>query len=312
MVESNNNNIDSTAVREYLVALQESVCSTLSALDGKATFDTDPWTRAEGGGGVTRTLADGVVFEKAGVGFSEVSGTQLPPSASAARPELAGRAWNAMGVSLVIHPNNPHVPTTHANVRFFRADKPDEESVWWFGGGIDLTPYYGYSEDCRHWHQTAASACKPFGDSLYAEYKAWCDKYFFIKHRNETRGIGGIFFDDVTNGGFQNAFAFMQSVGNCFLPAYVPIVEKRKDSPFTDAQKQFQQYRRGRYVEFNLVYDRGTLFGLQSGGRAESILMSMPPQANWAYQYETEPGSPEAQLAEKYLTPRDWLNEPTN
>jgi len=310
MVGSNHSNIDSQAVRIYLHGLQELVCSTLSALDGKADFDTDPWTREEGGGGITRTLANGEVFEKAGVGFSEVSGTKLPASASAARPELAGRAWNAMGVSLVIHPNNPHVPTTHANVRFFCADKPGEETVWWFGGGIDLTPYYGYNEDCRHWHQTAADACKPFGDSLYSEYKAWCDKYFFIKHRNETRGIGGIFFDDITTGGFQNAFAFLQSVGNCFLPAYVPIVEKRKDTPFTEAQKQFQLYRRGRYVEFNLVYDRGTLFGLQSGGRTESILMSMPPQAKWEYRFEAEQGTPEAQLAEIFLTPRDWLNQP--
>lgn len=307
-VELKDDPIDSQAVRTYLSNLQQSLCNTLSALDGKATFDSDPWTREEGGGGITRTLANGNVFEKAGVGFSEVSGTALPPSASAARPELTGRSWHAMGVSLVLHPNNPHVPTTHANVRFFRADKPDEESVWWFGGGIDLTPYYGYNEDCQHWHQTAAKACEPFGESLYPEYKAWCDKYFFIKHRNETRGIGGVFFDDVTTGGFQSAFAFMQSIGNCFLPAYVPIVEKRKNTPFTAQQKQFQLYRRGRYVEFNLVYDRGTLFGLQSGGRTESILMSMPPQANWAYQYEAEKGTPEAQLVENFLTPRDWLN----
>jgi len=307
MVEENDN-IDSEAVRDYLRSLQESVCSSLSKIDGKASFNSDPWTRDEGGGGITRTLANGAVFEKAGVGFSEVSGTKLPPSASAARPELAGRAWRAMGVSLVIHPNNPHVPTTHANVRFFRADKPAEQSIWWFGGGIDLTPCYGYDDDCQHWHQTAASACEPFGDSVYPEYKAWCDEYFFIKHRNEMRGIGGIFFDDVSTGGFQSAFAFMQSIGNCFLPAYVPIVEKRKDTPFTEEQKDFQRYRRGRYVEFNLVYDRGTLFGLQSGGRTESILMSMPPQANWVYRFESKAGTPEAQLATKYLTPRDWLD----
>ena len=302
------NMIDSDAVRRYLSELQETLCLALSQLDGKATFAADPWTREEGGGGITRTLTHGDVFEKAGVGFSEVSGTKLPPSASAARPELAGRSWHAMGVSLVLHPENPHVPTSHANVRFFRADKPGEESVWWFGGGFDLTPYYGYPEDCQHWHRVAAEACAPFGDDLYAEYKAWCDRYFFIKHRNETRGVGGLFFDDMTAGGFDNAFAFMRSVGSSFLPAYLPIVEKRKDTEFTAAQKQFQQYRRGRYVEFNLVYDRGTLFGLQSGGRTESILMSMPPQANWAYQYRAEPGTPEAQLAEQFLTPRDWLN----
>ncbi|MCL4146511.1 UNVERIFIED_CONTAM: hypothetical protein GTU68_058604 [Idotea baltica] len=213
-----------------------------------------------------------------------------------------------MGVSLVLHPDNPHVPTSHANVRFFRADKPGEDSVWWFGGGFDLTPYYGYAEDCQHWHQVAADACAPFGDGLYNEYKAWCDRYFFIKHRNETRGVGGLFFDDMTRGGFDNAFAFMQSVGNSFLPAYLPIVEKRKDTAYTNGQKQFQHYRRGRYVEFNLVYDRGTLFGLQSGGRAESILMSMPPQANWAYRYEPAEGSAEEQLAQQFLTPRDWLN----
>jgi len=230
MNESNKSNIDSEAVRAYLTNLQDTVCSTLGNLDGKASFASDPWTRAEGGGGITRTLANGKVFEKAGVGFSEVSGKTLPPSASAARPELAGRAWRALGVSLVIHPHNPHVPTTHANVRFFRADKPGEESVWWFGGGIDLTPYYGYTDDCRHWHQIAKQACDPFGDSLYSEYKAWCDNYFYIKHRNETRGIGGIFFDDVSTGGFEHAFAFMRSVGDCFLPAYVPIVEKRKDT----------------------------------------------------------------------------------
>lgn len=304
---SDKDGIDSQAVRVYLQSLQTNLCDTLSAIDGKQHFDADHWTRAEGGGGITRTMTNGAVFEKAGIGFSEVSGTQLPPSASAQRPELAGRSWHAMGVSLVLHPMNPHVPTSHANVRFFRADKAGEESVWWFGGGFDLTPYYGYTEDCRHWHQVAADACAPFGDSLYEQCKADCDEYFYIKHRNETRGVGGLFFDDFTTAGFENAFGFMQSVGNSFLPAYTPIVEKRKDSPFTDEQKQFQLYRRGRYVEFNLVYDRGTLFGLQSGGRTESILMSMPPQANWIYNFEAIPDSPEANLQEQFLKPRNWL-----
>jgi len=299
--------VDSDAVRIYLQGLQSTLCDELAHLDTKEQFDSDTWIREEGGGGVTRTLANGAVFEKAGVGFSEVSGTQLPPSASAQRPELAGRSWRAMGVSLVMHPVNPHVPTSHANVRFFRADKPGEESVWWFGGGFDLTPYYGYVEDCMHWHKVAADACKPFGDSLYEEFKAWCDRYFYIKHRNETRGIGGLFFDDFTGNGFEHAFGFMQSVGDSFLPAYSHIVEKRKDTPFSEEQKQFQLYRRGRYVEFNLVYDRGTLFGLQSGGRTESILMSMPPQANWVYNFEAEAGSPEAHLKQHFLTPRDWL-----
>lgn len=307
--QNQNSQVNSDAVRAYLSGLQATLCDTLAGIDGKATFAADKWKREEGGGGTTRTLANGAVFEKAGVGFSEVSGTQLPPSASAQRPELAGRSWHAMGVSLVLHPHNPHIPTSHANVRFFRADKAGEESVWWFGGGFDLTPYYGYEEDCRHWHQTARAACQDFGDDLYQEYKAWCDRYFFIKHRNETRGIGGLFFDDFTGKDFDHAFRFMQSVGNSFLPAYVPIVEKRKDMTFTEDQRQFQLYRRGRYVEFNLVYDRGTLFGLQSGGRAESILMSMPPQANWAYRYEPTTGSPEALLSTHFLQPRDWLAE---
>lgn len=303
------NAVDSDSVRSYLQDLQHHLCTTLATIDdGGKSFASDPWTREAGGGGVTRTLADGVVFEKAGVGFSEVSGTELPPSASAQRPELSGRAWHAMGVSLVIHPRNPHVPTSHANVRFFRADKPGEESVWWFGGGYDLTPCYGYEQDCQHWHQTAADACVAFGSDFYQKYKQWCDEYFYIKHRQETRGIGGLFFDDFTGNGFDHAFGFMKSVGSSFLPAYTPIVERRKDTEFTDAQKQFQLYRRGRYVEFNLVYDRGTLFGLQSGGRTESILMSMPPCANWVYNFQTQPGSPEAMLASQFLTPKDWLH----
>ncbi len=302
-------NIDSDAVRHYLQGLQDKLCQHLADLDTTQQFDSDPWTREEGGGGITRTLANGSVFEKAGVGFSEVSGTKLPPSASAQRPELAGKSWHAMGVSLVIHPLNPHVPTSHANVRFFRADKPGEESVWWFGGGFDLTPYYGYVEDCQHWHQIASDACAPFGNTLYDDFKAGCDQYFYLKHRNETRGIGGLFFDDFTGNGFDHAFGFMRSVGDSFLPAYSPIVEKRKDTPYTEAQKNFQLYRRGRYVEFNLVHDRGTLFGLQSGGRTESILMSMPPQANWIYRFEPEAGSQEARLTDYFLTPRNWLAE---
>lgn len=306
------NTINSDAVRNYLQNLQQHLCTTLADADGEKQFDSDPWTREAGGGGITRTLAGGAVFEKAGVGFSEVSGTELPPSASAQRPELAGRAWHAMGVSLVIHPRNPHVPTSHANVRFFRADKPGEESVWWFGGGYDLTPCYGYEQDCHHWHKTAASACASFGSDFYQKYKQGCDQYFYIKHRQETRGIGGLFFDDFTGEGFDHAFGFMKSVGDSFLPAYLPIVERRKDTEFTESQKQFQLYRRGRYVEFNLVYDRGTLFGLQSGGRTESILMSMPPSANWVYNFEAQPGSPEAEFATKFLQPKDWLQHPAS
>lgn len=297
----------SELVAQYLQNLQTRICDALAAQDGQAEFASDPWTRAAGGGGITRTLTNGAVFEKAGVGFSEVSGTELPPSASHQRPELAGRAWHAMGVSLVIHAQNPHVPTSHANVRFFRADKEGEESVWWFGGGFDLTPSYGYAEDCKHWHSVANDACAPFGDALYSEFKAWCDRYFFLKHRNEMRGVGGLFFDDFNGNGFDHAFGFMQSIGDHFLPAYQPIVDRRKDTPFTEAQKNFQRYRRGRYVEFNLVYDRGTLFGLQSGGRTESILMSMPPQANWIYNFEVDPNSPEAEL-NRFLEPKDWLN----
>jgi coproporphyrinogen III oxidase len=297
----------SELVSQYLQDLQTRICDALAEQDGHAEFASDPWTREAGGGGITRTLSHGAVFEKAGVGFSQVSGTELPPSASQQRPELAGRAWHAMGVSLVIHALNPHVPTSHANVRFFRADKEGEEPVWWFGGGFDLTPSYGYAEDCKHWHSVAHDACAPFGDELYSEFKAWCDRYFYLKHRNEMRGVGGLFFDDFNGNGFDHAFGFMQSIGDHFLPAYQPIVDRRKDTPYTEAQKDFQRYRRGRYVEFNLVYDRGTLFGLQSGGRTESILMSMPPQANWIYNLEVEPNSPEATL-NQFLEPQDWLN----
>lgn len=297
----------STEVKDFLGRFQTTLCDALSQADGRASFASDVWQREEGGGGITRTLVDGDVFEKAGVGFSEVFGDKLPPSATAKRPELAGREWRAMGVSLVVHPVNPHVPISHANVRFFNASKPGEEPLWWFGGGFDLTPCYGYDEDCVHWHQTAKDACTPFGDNLYQELKQECDDYFYLKHRNETRGVGGLFFDDYTASGFEPAFAFMQSVANHYLKAYLPIVEKRKDTPFTEQQKRFQCNRRGRYVEFNLVYDRGTLFGLQSGGRTESILMSMPPEAHWQYGYDPVEGSDEALLAERYLQPRDWL-----
>jgi len=307
MTDNASNAVDSNAVKHFLTGFHDRLCSELEALDGKQKFVSDAWQREEGGGGVTRILTNGGVFEKSGVAFSEVFGDTLPPSASAQRPELAGRSWQAMGVSLVLHPHNPHVPTTHANVRFFRADKPGEASVWWFGGGFDMTPYYGYTEDCRHWHETARNACQPFGEGLYAELKAWCDRYFFLKHRNEARGIGGLFFDDFNRQGFAHSFGLMQSVANHFVPAYQPIVERRRHTAFTDAQKAFQHYRRGRYVEFNLVYDRGTLFGLQSGGRTESILMSLPPQVAWHYNYQPQPGTPEAALYNDFLPARDWL-----
>jgi coproporphyrinogen III oxidase len=252
-------------------------------------------------------IADGGVFEKGGVNFSHVTGAALPPSASAQRPELGGRSYQAMGVSLVVHPHNPHVPTSHANVRFFVAEKPGEEPVWWFGGGFDLTPYYPVEEDCRHWHRVASEACAPFGEEVYPRFKAWCDDYFYLKHRGEARGIGGLFFDDLNEWGFDSCFAFMRAVGDAYLDAYLPIVERRKETAFGDRERQFQLYRRGRYVEFNLVYDRGTLFGLQSDGRTEAILMSLPPLVRWEYDYHPEPGTPEARLTEEFLPPRDWL-----
>lgn len=298
------------AVHAYLKQLQNQICAELERLDGNATFQRDSWVRPEGGGGESRVLTDGAVFEQAGVNFSEVAGDKLPPSATAHRPELAGRAWRAMGVSLVIHPRNPYIPTSHANVRFFIAEKEGEESVWWFGGGFDLTPFYPFDEDVKHWHQVANDLCQPFGEQAYPKYKAWCDEYFFLKHRDETRGVGGLFFDDLNEGGFDHSFAFMQAVGNGFIPAYAPIVERRQHTEYGERERQFQLYRRGRYVEFNLVFDRGTLFGLQSGGRTESILMSMPPLARWQYQYQPEPESAEATLYQ-YLKPRDWLAELT-
>lgn len=301
--------INIKAVREYLIHLQQTICDEVARCDGKAEFLFDDWDRESGGGGRTRVLTNGAVFEQAGVNFSEVFGDNLPASATAHRPELAGRNFRAMGVSLVLHPHNPYVPTSHANVRFFIAEKPGADPVWWFGGGFDLTPYYGNKEDCKHWHVTAKEACDPFGENTYDEYKAWCDKYFFLKHRNEPRGIGGLFFDDLNAPNFEQAFALMQSVGNHYLPAYIPIVEKRKDTDYGQRERDFQLYRRGRYVEFNLVYDRGTLFGLQSGGRTESILMSLPPVVNWKYNYQPQPGTAEAELYDTYLKPIDWINE---
>ena len=293
-------------VSEWLRGLQDRICAAIENADGKARFVEDQWQRAEGGGGRTRILRDGGVFEQAGIGYSYVMGTRLPPSATAHRPELAGRTWTATGVSLVFHPHNPYLPTTHANVRYFEATAEGEAPVWWFGGGFDLTPFYPYDEDIVHWHQTARDLCAPFGDDVYARYKRECDDYFLIKHRNETRGVGGLFFDDVNAAGFDSSFAFLRAVGDGFLDAYLPLVERRKDTPYGEREREFQLYRRGRYVEFNLVYDRGTLFGLQSGGRTESILMSLPPRVRYEYGYSPEPGSAEARLAD-YLRPRDWV-----
>jgi len=296
-------------VKTYLLQLQDNICGELAAEDGGKGFITDEWQRPEGGGGRSRVLAEGEVFEKAGVNFSHVTGASLPPSASASRPELAGRSYQAMGVSLVIHPRNPYVPTSHANVRLFVAEKEGEEPIWWFGGGYDLTPYYGNHEDCVSWHEQANAACAPFGPEVYPRFKAWCDEYFYLKHRQEPRGIGGLFFDDLNEWDFATSFAFVQSVGDSFIRAYRPIVQSRKDIPYGERERQFQLYRRGRYVEFNLVFDRGTLFGLQSNGRTEAILMSLPPLVRWEYDYHPEAGSAEAELTEYYLCDRDWLNE---
>lgn len=299
--------IDLDAVHAYLQALQDRICTALAALDGGAEFREDSWTRPGGGGGRSRVLAGGAVFEQAGVNFSDVSGDALPPAATAKRPALAGRAFRALGVSLVVHPLNPYVPTSHANVRVFVATQAGSEPVCWFGGGFDLTPYYGFDDDAVHWHRTAQAACAPFGPDVYARYKTWCDEYFHIRHRQEQRGVGGLFFDDLNEGGFANGFAFIRSVGDHYLPAYVPIVERRQATPYGARERDFQLYRRGRYVEFNLVYDRGTLFGLQTGGRTESILMSLPPEVRFRYDWRPEPGSPEALLYTRYLQPRDWL-----
>ncbi|KZX58136.1 coproporphyrinogen III oxidase [Halioglobus sp. HI00S01] len=296
-------------VKAYLLSLQASICSALAEEDGAADFIVDEWERPEGGGGRSRVLSEGAVFEKAGVNFSHVMGAELPASASASRPELAGRSYQAMGVSLVIHPRNPYVPTSHANVRMFVAEKDGEEPVWWFGGGYDLTPYYGNVDDCIAWHQVAADACAPFGEDVYPRFKKWCDEYFYLKHRREPRGVGGLFYDDLNEWDFDTSFAFMRAIGDSFVPAYRPIVGRRKDTPYGEREREFQLYRRGRYVEFNLVFDRGTLFGLQSDGRTEAILMSLPPLVRWEYDYRPEPGSPEAELTEFYLQDRDWLGD---
>ena len=304
--------MDIEAVNQYLRNLQTRITDALQAIDGKAGFEADQWQREAGGGGCSMLLQGGAIFEQAGVNFSEVHGASLPASASAHRAELAGRKFRAMGVSLVVHPDNPYIPTSHANVRFFVAEKEGEAPIWWFGGGFDLTPYYGFDEDCRHWHRVARQACAAFGDDTYGRYKKWCDDYFYLKHRQEPRGIGGLFFDDLNQPDFAQSFAFMRSVGDHFLPAYTPIVEAHRDDAFGEREKQFQWYRRGRYVEFNLVYDRGTLFGLQSGGRTESILMSLPPVVNWRYNYQPEAGSAEARLTEHYLVAKDWLTEPND
>lgn len=296
---------DVAAVRTYLLQLQDRICRGLEAEDGGGQFREDAWIRPEGGGGLSRVLAEGQVFEKAGVGFSHVRGATLPASATAHRPELAGKAWEALGVSLVVHPRNPYVPTSHANVRFFVATD-GAAPIWWFGGGFDLTPYYGFEADAVEWHRSARSALEPFGPHLYPRFKRWCDEYFLLRHRNEPRGIGGLFFDDFNELGFENSFALLRAVGDAYLPAYQPIVARRKATAYGERERHFQLHRRGRYVEFNLVWDRGTLFGLQTGGRTESILMSLPPLVRWDYGWTPEPGSPEARLHDVFLRPRDW------
>lgn len=298
--------VDSQAVKDYLTGLQDHIAHRLETLDGTARFHRDHWERPGGGGGDTRVIEGGTLIEKGGVNFSHVMGKELPASASQRRPELAGRGFEAMGVSLVFHPWNPYVPTTHMNVRFFVAEKPGQDPVWWFGGGFDLTPYYGFDADCQHWHATARQACAPFGEDVYPRFKQWCDDYFRIPHREEQRGIGGLFFDDLDEWDFATCFGLMRSVGDHFLPAYEPIVARRREHDWGEREREFQLYRRGRYVEFNLVHDRGTLFGLQSGGRTESILMSLPPRVRWDYNWHPEPGSREAELTDYFLVPREW------
>ena len=296
-------------VEKYLLNLQNDICEEFGGLDTKSIFDKDVWEREDGrGSGITRVITNGSLFEKGGVNFSIISGDKMPKSATELRPELAGRKFTALGISLVLHPENPFIPTTHANVRFFIAENEEEEPLWWFGGGFDLTPYYGFEEDAIHWHKIASKACKPFGEKVYEKYKKWCDDYFYLSHRDEQRGIGGLFFDDLNEGGFDSCFEFMKSIGNHFVEAYKPIVLKRQETPYTEKQKDFQLYRRGRYVEFNLVQDRGTLFGLQSGGRTESILMSLPPKVKWIYQFNISPNSEEEKLTNYYLKPRDWIS----
>ncbi|MGB7288909.1 MAG: oxygen-dependent coproporphyrinogen oxidase [Candidatus Macondimonas sp.] len=300
---------DIAAVRNYLLDLQARLCAAVEGVEDGARFREDRWTRPEGGGGQTRVLSEGAVMEQAGINFSHVLGGQLPPSATAQRPELAGCAFQALGVSLVFHPRNPHVPTTHANVRLFVAERPAAAPIWWFGGGFDLTPYYPVHEDVLHWHRTARAACADYAPDAYHRFKSACDRYFYLPHRAETRGVGGLFFDDLNEGGFERCFDFLRQVGDHFWPAYAPILARRKDTPYGERERAFQLYRRGRYVEFNLVYDRGTLFGLQSGGRTESILMSLPPLARWTYDWHANPDTPEAVLTRDYLRPRDWLIE---
>ena len=298
--------MDTHAIKDYLTDLQDWIVGKLESEDGQS-FRRDTWKRPEGGGGVSCLIEDGALFERGGVNFSHVTGSSLPPSASASRPELAGRTFEAMGVSLVMHPRSPYIPTVHMNVRFFVADKAGTAPVWWFGGGMDLTPYYGFEEDCVHFHRTCKAAVAPFGEDLHPKLKKWCDSYFHLKHRNEPRGVGGIFFDDMSQPDFDTCFGLTRSVGDHFIEAYVPVLERRRDLPFGERERDFQAYRRGRYVEFNLVYDRGTLFGLQSGGRTESILMSMPPVVKWRYDWKPAPGSPEAALYSEFLTARDWV-----
>jgi len=296
-------------VKKYLLNLQNDICEEFGELDSKSNFDKDIWKREDGrGNGITRVISNGNVFEKGGVNYSIISGDKMPISATALRPELEGRNYTALGLSLVLHPDNPFIPTAHANVRFFIAEKEQKKPIWWFGGGFDLTPYYGFEEDAVHWHRVAKNACKPFGDEIYPKYKKWCDDYFYLSHRNEQRGVGGLFFDDLNEGGFDACFEFMKSVGNHFSKAYAPIVQKRIGTSFTEKQKEFQLYRRGRYVEFNLIQDRGTLFGLQSGGRTESILMSLPPMVKWSYKHTIEPSSEEEKLTKYFLKPRDWIS----
>jgi coproporphyrinogen III oxidase len=299
--------MDTEAARRWFVALQDSIVAGLEAIDGQP-FRRDEWTRPEGGGGISRLIEEGDVLERGGVNFSDVRGTRLPPSATASRPELVGRSWEAMGVSLVLHPRNPYAPTVHLNVRMFVAQKQGAEPVWWFGGGMDMTPYYGFEEDAVHFHRTCREALAPFGADLHPKYKRWCDDYFFLKHRREPRGVGGIFYDDLAEGGFERCFALTRAVGEQFLPAYGPILSRRKDLPFGERERDFQCYRRGRYVEFNLVWDRGTLFGLQSNGRTEAILMSLPPLVKWRYDWHPAPGSPEERLCTDFLTPRNWAD----
>jgi len=294
-------------IRNYLLELQKKICGLIEEEDGIAKFNADQWQYAGGGGGITSILEGGKIIEKGGVGFSHVFGKQLPQAATAKRPELTNSGFEAVGVSVVIHPRNPYVPTSHFNVRFISVQKPDQSIYWWFGGGFDLTPYYGFVEDCIHWHQVAKAACDPFGVDVYERYKKWCDQYFFLKHRNEPRGIGGLFFDDLNEWKFEQCFAFMQSIGDSYIKAYQPIVARRKHHAYTERERHFQLYRRGRYVEFNLLYDRGTLFGLQSNGRTESILMSLPPLVSWQYDYHPQPNSSEAKLYEEFLVAKDWV-----